>query len=759
MRGTLTIIGIMVMFLITGLAQAAAPPEATEDAGYRTPPRLAYVDGQVSFWRPGADDWVEAQVNTALAPGDQLFAGPDGTLELQIGPQAFLRGGAGAQVGLERQEEGLLHFKLTAGQAALDLRSLEAGELVAVDTPQASFTMEREGAYRLGVNDERTILITRRGGQATATLADGDTLPIGAGEAVTIDDASPPRVASRDAPPPDAWDTWNDTRTEELLAAASTRYVSPGTYGAEDLDRYGSWQNHSTYGPVWAPAGVPADWAPYSTGAWIRDPYYGWTWVDTAPWGWAPYHYGRWVVVGSRWCWAPGPRLIRPVYAPALVGFYGGPGVHVGVSIGGPVVGWVALGWGEPLVPWWGRSGFIHRPWWGGWGGPRLVNNRVIHHRSVVHVRDIHVYRHSRERHAVVAVRKPHFGRGPITRARISTSEVRNLRPVHTAPRVAATPASLVPSTRLGPRPPEHHLKRTVVSSRALPNRRQPASTREASRDKIRTAPGSAPRVDGPPVRRFERGSAAKPLENRTAVREPRRNPRRDDMPPPAATRQGPRTANPSRESLRAAPAPPQGTPRAGAPRSRPSASQERREALKRPSPETPSVRQAPVRQTPPRRGADSAKAPAVRQAPRTANPSRESLQAPAPPQGTPRAGAPRSRPSASRERREAFKAPAQAAPSFRQAPARQAPPRREANSSKAPAVRQAPGGSSRTRPPAAEVRQRRPTPGRAAPQGEQRVSRRIERSVPQRSERVGNAPRGGGRQGWMTESQTGTRR
>ena len=26
----------------------------------------------VSFWRPGGDDWAPAQVNTPLAPGDQL---------------------------------------------------------------------------------------------------------------------------------------------------------------------------------------------------------------------------------------------------------------------------------------------------------------------------------------------------------------------------------------------------------------------------------------------------------------------------------------------------------------------------------------------------------------------------------------------------------------------------------------------------------------------------------------------------------------
>ena len=49
-------------------------------------------------------------------------------------------------------------------------------------------------------------------------------------------------------------------------------------------------------------------------------PIYGWTWVDTAPWGWAPYHHGRWVHVNGYWGWAPGPAVVRPVYAPGLCG-------------------------------------------------------------------------------------------------------------------------------------------------------------------------------------------------------------------------------------------------------------------------------------------------------------------------------------------------------------------------------------------------------------------------------------------------------
>ena len=58
-----------------------------------TPPRLSYLNGEVSFWRAGADDWAPATLNTPLAPGDILYAGPNGNVEIQVGPRAFVRAG------------------------------------------------------------------------------------------------------------------------------------------------------------------------------------------------------------------------------------------------------------------------------------------------------------------------------------------------------------------------------------------------------------------------------------------------------------------------------------------------------------------------------------------------------------------------------------------------------------------------------------------------------------------------------------------
>lgn len=476
-------------------AQDNPPPEAEAEVIGRTPPRLSFVDGQVSFFRPGADDWARAQINTPLSPGDQLYTGSPGNVELQIGSRAFVRGWANTQFGLENHEPDFVQFKVTVGHAAFDLRSIEPGLTLEVATPNAAFTIERPGYYRVDVVGERTAFIARRGGRAMVTPEDGASFGIAPSEEVVIEGESHPKVSSFSAPPLDSWDNWNYARTDRLLEAESARYVVPGVYGASDLDHHGRWRVVPEYGPVWVPTGVPAGWAPYSSGTWIHDPHYGWTWVDTAPWGWAPYHYGRWVHVGGYWGWAPGPTVVRPAYAPALVAFYGDPHAQVSVSVGAPMMGWVALSWGEPCVPWWGRPGFIHRPWWGGWGGPRIVNNVVVHRTTVVRTEEIHIYRNAGVRNGIVAIHKDRFGHGRIPPERFDRTHAENLRPMHKGPEVRPTPAAFVPDRQRGIRPAEKDLRRPVVATRpphSAPERRDQSAERKPD-----TAParGGEPRI------------------------------------------------------------------------------------------------------------------------------------------------------------------------------------------------------------------------------------------------------------------------
>ncbi|HEY2202698.1 MAG TPA: DUF6600 domain-containing protein, partial [Solirubrobacteraceae bacterium] len=128
------------------------------------------------------------------------------------------------------------------------------------------------------------------------------------------------------------------------------QYVADDTPGTYELDDNGRWQSTPEYGYVWTPAVVVASWVPYRYGHWVWISPWGWTWVDDAPWGYATFHYGRWVFLRGSWCWVPGPRPLRPVYAPALVAWtHGLP--FTGPGAAAPVVGWFPLGPHEVYAP------------------------------------------------------------------------------------------------------------------------------------------------------------------------------------------------------------------------------------------------------------------------------------------------------------------------------------------------------------------------------------------------------------------------
>ena len=274
----------------------------------------------------------------------------------------------------------------------------------------------------------------------------------------------------------------------------------PPSTEPESLDQYGRWRTVETYGSVWVPADVAPGWVPYSTGRWIWDPRFGWTWLDTAPWGWAPYHYGRWVFVGNYWAWAPGPIVVRPVYAPALVVFLGGPTIGVGRPLC-----WAPLGWGEPVVPWWGRRGFVGVPWWGGWAGPRVVNNVVINRNTTVNVTNITVYRNVQVNNAVVGVPREQFGHGTAKPARIAQGDLRQLAPVHGSLEIKPVAASVMPGTGATVKPPAPIQARGVVATRPP---HDPTSTLRENGLPATPAPAPAPAPQHRPAAKADAGAA-----------------------------------------------------------------------------------------------------------------------------------------------------------------------------------------------------------------------------------------------------------
>ncbi len=323
--------------------------------------RVARLDGSTTYRLPGQEEWQPAQLNFPIATGHALWTGAEGRAGLQLGS---LRLALEAATRLDFAEvadaavqltlaQGLLYVALPPQGPALELR---------VTTPRGDARLARPGRYLVQAGaEDRPTRITVLAGSAAFAAEGLDPVAISPGEALAVSGLNPliPSMAAAEAPPPlVAWAQGLEPR-QPLPQAVQ------GMTGADDLSRYGDWQQSEEYGDLWLPP-VAQDWVPYRQGRWSYLQPWGWTWVDDAPWGFAPFHYGRWVEWNNRWAWAPGAWRgydYWPVYAPALVYFF--PGIRPG---------W--LGW-APLRPWHA----YHPPFW--------ASSNWFRHANTPHLRNL----------------------------------------------------------------------------------------------------------------------------------------------------------------------------------------------------------------------------------------------------------------------------------------------------------------------------------------------------------------------------------
>lgn len=315
--------------------------------------RLGLIQGNVTFQPGGVEDWIPATLNRPITTGDRLWTDAGARTELHLGSLAFRLNGR-TNFTFVNLTDSLAQVQVSSGSLNIRVRRLADQESVEIDTPQAAFTLLRPGEYRIDVNEQGDATVaTVRGGDAEVA-AGGQLFPVHARDQVRVmEENGQPVFDRRTAPVADAFDNFCANRDRREDTSPSARYVSREMPGYADLDEHGVWREEPGYGMVWVPR-VEVGWAPYHHGHWAWVAPWGWTWVDDAPWGYAPFHYGRWANAGGVWVWVPGPVVVgvRPVYAPALVGWVGGAGFGVSVGIGaGPAVGWFALGPREVWVP------------------------------------------------------------------------------------------------------------------------------------------------------------------------------------------------------------------------------------------------------------------------------------------------------------------------------------------------------------------------------------------------------------------------
>ena len=310
--------------------------------------RLNFSQGDVELRPAGEDDWVTAVLNRPMITGDDLWTDEDSRAEVHVG-SAAIRMGAKTGITFLELDDHTTQIRLAQGSLILRVRHVDDDDTYEIDTPNIAFSLLQPGEYRVDVSEDGSQTITTvwhgrgrvTGGGLTYTVVANQTATFTGSDHLDYDLG---QIANQDD-----FDSWSSDRDSREDDADSANYVSREMTGYEDLDDSGDWSYVAGYGPCWRPRAVVAGWAPYRFGHWAFVGPWGWTWVEDERWGFAPFHYGRWAFVNNGWFWVPGPVVIHPVWAPALVAFVGGgPGFRFSAGVG---VGWFPLAPGEVYVP------------------------------------------------------------------------------------------------------------------------------------------------------------------------------------------------------------------------------------------------------------------------------------------------------------------------------------------------------------------------------------------------------------------------
>ena len=433
--------------------------------------RLQYIQGSVSVQPAGTGDWVEGALNRPLTNADNVWTDKSARTELNVGT-GIMRLNSESSLTLTNVGDNSVQVQLHQGTLNLRVRKLYEGEIYEVDTPNMAFTVQKSGEYRFDVDpDGDASMVTVFKGQGDAT-GEGPAVHVKEHERARFHEGTSLAHEFSPAPGYDGFDDWCRVR-DKREGTVSAQYVAPGVVGYEDLDEYGTWSEVPEYGHIWRPR-VSVGWAPYREGHWAYIDPWGWTWVDDAPWGYAPFHYGRWVNYDGYWGWAPGPRYIRPVYAPALVTWFGGAGWGVGIGFGGGYgYGWCPLGWGEPYYPWYHYSR-------GYYGRVNISNTRIVNINNY-YGRGGNNFRYANMRYAggrTAVSRDTIIGSRPVGRSMVNVPE-RNFERGRLGGRVDITPDRTsrlgVNAGRAAAGAPSRSFSRPVVSRMNAPGRSERA--------------------------------------------------------------------------------------------------------------------------------------------------------------------------------------------------------------------------------------------------------------------------------------------
>ena len=316
---------------LIALTLKTAPATAQSSSQVRIV-RLSFVEGTVTMYRPDADQWASAFVNTPIQQGFKLATEANSFAEVEFENGSTARLGQSSELdftSLVLSPDGgkINHLTLAQGYATFAVTP-ERGDVYEVLAGRSTYDATSKAMFRIDSDEGGQQMKVFKGDvavqspQGSANVAANHVLEIAPGGANAFQ--------VTEGATEDAWDQWVDKRQGTATVASNkagpedaTLSAGSSLYGWNDLSYYGAWNNLPGVGNCWSPA-MGAGWSPYSIGRWSWYPGFGYTWISGLPWGWLPFHYGSWVYpAGTGWCWLPGNFS---AWSPALVTWYEGPG-------------------------------------------------------------------------------------------------------------------------------------------------------------------------------------------------------------------------------------------------------------------------------------------------------------------------------------------------------------------------------------------------------------------------------------------------
>jgi hypothetical protein len=325
---------LFLLFCALSLFSLGLSPGSLADNSHARIVRLSLVQGDVRFAPSFRDDpltdanagWQAAPLNLPIRQG-YVVATDNGRAEVEFENGAMMFLGANTVV-------EFYDLSLSDGSRITRL-VLRQGTSTAYVNPAngdyfsvtgGDFTVEATGrtTFRLDNFDDGSTVSIERG--RANVLRDKKSTPLDKGQSLSVHAGDSTQAVIGRASDTDDFDRWVSGRVDSVVTATSysSQYVNSPNYssGFADLYTYGSWFPMGGYGYCWRPFGVSFGWSPFSYGGWYQDPFFGNTFIGSAPWGWLPYHYGGWIFSPMYgWVWAPtgfgfgGPIYYRPVTA------------------------------------------------------------------------------------------------------------------------------------------------------------------------------------------------------------------------------------------------------------------------------------------------------------------------------------------------------------------------------------------------------------------------------------------------------------